>query len=71
MTEHSTSNSLGDVSWVQKAALQMYRRNVPIPHMSTQYPDVVACGHFYQAFPCSSTASDKCWGGYEAKMEFG
>ena len=37
-TEHLTSGSLGDVSWVQKAALQLYRRNVPLLHMPTQRP---------------------------------
>ena len=33
-TERSTSDSLGDVSWIQKAALQQYRRNVPLLHTS-------------------------------------
>ena len=32
MTERSTSDSLGNVSWIQKAALQLYRRNVPLLH---------------------------------------
>ena len=32
-TERSTSDSLDDVSCVQKAALQLYRRNVPLLHM--------------------------------------
>ena len=27
-TERSTSDSLGDISWVQKATLKLYRRNV-------------------------------------------
>ena len=27
-TKHSTSGSLGNISWVQKAALKLYRRNV-------------------------------------------
>ena len=31
-TKHSTSGSLGDISWVQKATLQLYRRNVPLLH---------------------------------------
>jgi len=35
-TECSTSGSLDDVSWIQKAALQLYRRNVSLLHMSTQ-----------------------------------
>ena len=34
MTECSTSDSLADVSWVQKAALQVYRRNLPLLHTS-------------------------------------
>jgi len=34
MTERSTSDSLGDVSWIQKAALQLYRRNLPLLHTS-------------------------------------
>ena len=38
MTERSTLVSLGDVSRVQKAALHLYRRNVPLPHTSTQRP---------------------------------
>ena len=33
-TERSTSDSLGDVSLIQKAALQLYRRNVPLLHTS-------------------------------------
>jgi len=33
-TEHLTSDSLDNVSWIQKAALQLYRRNVPLLHMS-------------------------------------
>jgi len=33
-TEHLTSGSLGDVSWIQKAALQLYGRNVPLFHTS-------------------------------------
>ena len=43
--------SLGDVSWIQKAALQYVQNHI-------------ACDSVYQAFPCavSSTASDKCWG---------
>ena len=38
MIERSTSDSLGDVSWVQNATLQLYRRNVPLLHTSTQHP---------------------------------
>ena len=33
-SEHSISDRLGDVSWVQKAALQLYERNVPLFHTS-------------------------------------
>jgi len=43
MTEHSTSDSLGDTSWVQ-----LYRRNVPLIHTSSMSLYVT---QFYQAFP--------------------
>jgi len=56
MTERSTSDSPGDVSLIQKAALQLYRRNVPLLHTSYHVTQ------FYQAFPRVSTASDKRWG---------
>jgi len=65
MTERSTSDSLGDVSWIQKAALQLYRRNVPLLHTSRY---VTACDSVLP-FPRISTASDKHWlrrPGYEA-----
>jgi len=58
-TERSTSDSLGDVSWIQKAALQLYRRNVP---SSTRLGTSYHVTQFYQAFPHVSTASDKRWG---------
>ena len=58
--EHLTSGSLGDTSWVQKAALQLYRKNVPLLHTSTQRSGTR--DQFYQVFPCISTAIDKCWG---------
>ena len=32
MTECLTSDSLGDISWIQNAALQLYRRNMPLLH---------------------------------------
>ena len=38
MTERSTPDSLGDNLWVQKAASQLYGKNVPLLHMSTQHP---------------------------------
>ena len=33
-SEHSTSHSLADISWTQKATLQLYWRNMPLLHMS-------------------------------------
>jgi len=33
-TERSTSDCLGDVSWIQKATLQLYRKNVSLLHTS-------------------------------------
>jgi len=69
MTECSTSDSLYDISWVQKAALQLYRRNVPLLHTSRY---ITARDSVYQAFPHVITASDKRWvrrPGYEATSE--
>ena len=48
MTECLTSDSLGNVCWVQ---------NVPLLHTSKY---VIA--RDYQASPCINTASDKLWG---------
>jgi len=48
-----------DVSWVQKATSQLYRRNVPLVHTSRH---VTARDQFYQAFSRISTASNKRWG---------
>ena len=56
MTE---SSILGNVSWIQKAALQLYRRNVPLLHTSRY---VIPRDSVYQAFPHVSTASNKHWG---------
>jgi len=36
--------SLGDVSWIQKATLQLYRKNVPLLHMSTLVQQVTNAG---------------------------
>jgi len=41
-TERSTSDSLGDISWIQKAALQLYRRNGPLLHTS-RYIYIITC----------------------------
>jgi len=38
MTERSTSDSLGDVSWVQRDTLQPYRRCVHSSTCPTQRP---------------------------------
>jgi len=55
-TGHSTPGSLGDVSWVHKAASQLYRRNVPSLHTSPTFRYVIACDQYYQAFPHVSIA---------------
>ena len=65
MTECLTSDSLGDVSWIQKAALQLYRKNVPLLNTSRY---IIACD---SGLPCDSTASDKRWGGYETGFVLG
>jgi len=36
ITEYSTSGSLGDISWFQKAGLELCGRNVPLLHTSTR-----------------------------------
>ena len=58
-TERSTSDSLGDISWTQKATLQLYRKNVPLLHTSRY---VTARDSVLPGLPHVSTASDKCWG---------
>jgi len=58
-TEHLTPSSLGNISWVQKAASQLYTRNFPLLHMSRY---IISRDQFYQAFHRISTASDKCCG---------
>ena len=57
-TECLTSDSVGDVSWLQKASVQLYRRNVPLLHKSTKHPGTsLHVTQFYQAFPHISTAA--------------
>jgi len=58
MTERSTSDSLDEVSWIQKATLQLYRRNVPLLHMSRY---VIPHDSVLPGLPHVSTASNKCW----------
>ena len=54
-TEHLTSDSLGNVSWIQKAILQLYRKNVLLLHTSRHVivtnDGVRRCG--YEATPPS------------------
>ena len=58
-TEHSTSDSLGNISWIQKAALQ---------HIQNR----IAQDAVYKAFPCIiSTASNKRKVEYEARYNPG
>jgi len=47
-TERLTSDSHGNVSWVHKAALQLYRRNVPLLHMSRY---ITACDSVLTGVP--------------------
>jgi len=60
-TECSISDSLSDVSWIQKAALQLYKRNVPLLHTS-RYTYVIPRDSVLPGLPRISTASDKRWG---------
>ena len=56
----STLDSRGDISWVQKAALQLYRRDA---HSSTHPGTSLHMTQFYQAFRHISSA----WGCLMAK----
>ena len=58
-TECSTSDSLGDVSWIQKAASQLYRKNVPLLYTSRY---IIPCDSVLPGLPRVSTASNKRWG---------
>jgi len=64
-TEHSTSDSLGNVSWIQKAALQLYRRNVPLLH--THPGTSLHVTELYQAFPPQVTNTEVRRPGYKAR----
>ena len=55
MTERSTSGRLNNVSWIQKATLQLYRRNVPLLHTSRY---VIPRDSVLPGLP---PASDKRW----------
>jgi len=59
--KHGLYRILGDVSWIQKATLHLYRKNVPLLDTS-RYMCIIACD---SGLPCDSTANDKRWGGYE------
>jgi len=56
MTERSTSDSLDDVSWIQKTCTEGMCHSSTHPSMSYHVTQ------FYQAFPRVSNASDKHWG---------
>ena len=54
-TERSTSDSLGDVSWIQRA-------NFTVVQKECATPPHVQVRQSVLAFPCVSTASNKHWG---------
>ena len=68
VTECLTSASLGDISWVQKAASQLYRRNMALLDMFTHH--VTAHDQFYQVSPHLAYAGTKR-PGYKAKRTIG
>jgi len=59
-TELFASDSLGDVSWIQKP---LYSCTEGMCHSAT-HPgtSLHMTQFFYQVFPHISTAGDKCWG---------
>jgi len=69
-TECLTSGSLRNVSWVQKAASQLYRRNLSLLHMSTQCPDMslhmISFTRPSPALPLQATNAGVRMPGYEA-----
>jgi len=58
MTERLTSDSLGNISWIQKASLQHVQNHT-------------ARDSVYQAFPCVSTTSNKCKTEYKVRQNPG
>jgi len=72
-TELSNQCSLGNIFPVQKAAIQLYRKNVPLLHMSAQRARyVTAC--VYKAYPALVLQATNDAGvrrpGYEALLPF-
>jgi len=47
-TERLSSDSVSDVSWIQKVALQLYRRNVPLLQTSRY---VIPCDSVLPGLP--------------------
>jgi len=47
-TEYSTSDSLGDISWISEATLQLFRRNVPLLHTSRY---IIPCDSVLPSLP--------------------
>ena len=65
-TERLTSDSSGNISWVQKATLQLYRRNVPLIHTSRY---VTACDSGFTRPSALVLQATNAWvrrSGYEA-----
>jgi len=61
--ERSTSDSVSDVSWIQKATLQLYRRNVPLLHTSRY---VIPRDSVLPGLPMQVTKAGARRPGYEA-----
>ena len=72
-TKHSTSGSLGDISWIQKNTLYRYTEGCATPpHVQSISRYVIAHDQFCQAFPTlvlQTTNSGVRRPGYETNHE--
>jgi len=64
-TEHSISDSVGDLSWVQKVPLQLYRRNLPHLHISRY---VISSTRPSPMLVLQVTTAEVRWPGYKATI---
>ena len=64
-TEHSISDSVGNLSWVQKVPLQLYRRNLPHLHTSRY---ITSSTRPSPVLVLQVTTAEVRWPGYKAKV---
>jgi len=57
-SKHHYTVAIFTVSWIQKPALQLYRKNVPLLHVKVCHSTWLS---FTRPFPHVGIASVKCW----------